>query len=69
MLSPILKFDDLRQITGYAKPGDVARCLRRQGIKVFEGKSGPWTTTDLVNAAGGLGLARVSDIYNPDEVL
>lgn len=46
--------DDLSHITGYERPGDVERCLRTQGVRYFTGKDGPWTTIDLINAAGGL---------------
>jgi len=65
----LLKFDDLRALTGYERAGDVARCLRKQGIRIFEGRVGPWTTLDLVNAAGGLSSKGDSDEYDPNEVL
>lgn len=42
-------------VTGYERPADAARCLRDQGIKVFEGRNGrPWTTVGPIEAAGGL---------------
>lgn len=50
----ILTTPQLQIITGYTRPADVERCLRRQGIKVFKGRCGPWTTLTLVNAAGGI---------------
>lgn len=50
----ILTCAELMAITGYQRPGDVARCLRAQGIHVFHGKAGPWTTLDLINRAGGI---------------
>lgn len=52
--SSILSCDDLKAITGYQRAGDVARCLREQGVHVFEGRHGPWTTIELINKAGGL---------------
>lgn len=70
MRGPILETSDLLSITGYQKPGDAARCLRNQGIKIFVGKNGPWTTLALINAAGGVMPAVNSDAenYSPDEV-
>lgn len=53
MRGTIVESEDLCAITGYERPGDAARCLRQQGIKVFEGRDGrPWTTLDLINLAG-----------------
>ena len=54
-LGSILTTADLLAITGYDRPGDARASLRRQGIHVFEGKGGcPWTTLELINAAGGV---------------
>lgn len=50
----VLEFEDLQRVTGYTRRSDVERALRTQGIKVFQGRKGPWTTVDLVNQAGGL---------------
>lgn len=50
----VLEFEDLQKITGYSRRSDVERALRRQGIRIFIGRKGPWTTIDLVNQAGGL---------------
>ena len=50
MLGSILTTPDLLAITGYERPGDAARCLRREDIRVFEVKDGPWTTLELINA-------------------
>ena len=61
MIGNILETKDLLAITGYTKPGDAARCLRNQGIKVFDGKLGPWTTLDLINYAGGLRIGKPED--------
>jgi hypothetical protein len=64
----ILTTADLLAITGYDRPGDAAASLRRQGIHVFEGKAGcPWTTIELVNAAGGVPSAAPEPFhYSPD---
>lgn len=45
---------DLSTMTGYERAADIAKCLKRQGIRYFDGKDGPWTTLELINAAGGL---------------
>lgn len=50
----VLTTDDLKKITSYERAGDVEQCLKKQGIRFFLGKNGPWTTIDLINAAGGL---------------
>ena len=50
----VLTFDDLKRITGYARRADVERTLHEQGIRLFRGRTGPWTTVELVNQAGGL---------------
>ena len=50
----ILTTEELQKLTGYDRPRDIERCLRDQGVRYFHGKKGPWTTVDLVNAAGGL---------------
>lgn len=68
MRGSILECADLLAITGYERPGDAARCLRRQGVRVFEGKDGIWTTVELVNAAGGIVPASANDAYSPDMV-
>lgn len=50
----ILTFEDLKRITGYGRRADVERTLIEQGIRLFRGRTGPWTTVDLINQAGGL---------------
>lgn len=50
----ILTFQDLQHITGYMRRSDVERSLSNQGVRLFSGRHGPWTTIDLVNQAGGL---------------
>lgn len=57
MSSPVpgvLTFQDLQQVTGYQRRSDVERCLIDQGVRIFRGRSGPWTTIDLINRAGGI---------------
>lgn len=52
--SHVLSCDDLREVTGYQRAADIERCLVEQGVKVFRGRLGPWTTIDLINQAGGI---------------
>lgn len=50
----VLTFKDLQRITGYNRRADVEKALLGQGIKLFRGRIGPWTTLDLINQAGGV---------------
>ncbi|TPG77323.1 hypothetical protein [Pseudomonas arsenicoxydans] len=61
----VLVFADLQRITGYQRRSDVERSLIEQGIRMFRGRTGPWTTTDLVNQAGGY-TATSQDSYSPE---
>ena len=36
----IIEQEQLASATGYERPADIARCLQRQGIRVFRGKNG-----------------------------
>ena len=61
----VLTFDDLKRITGYARRADVERILREQGVRLFRGRTGPWTTVQLINQAGGLQPAS-QELYGVD---
>ena len=50
----VLNFQDLQRVTGYQRRSDVERSLTEQGVRIFRGRSGPWTTIDLINRAGGI---------------
>lgn len=50
----ILTFQDLQSITGYNRRADVERILLDQGVRLFRGRTGPWTTLELINQAGGV---------------
>lgn len=63
MIDGFLNIEDLKQLTGYERAGDVERCLAQQGVRFFWGKQGPWTTRELINAAGGLKPASNDDRY------
>ncbi|SFC76896.1 protein of unknown function [Pseudomonas citronellolis] len=53
----VLTFEDLQRLTGYTRRSGVEKALRKQGIRWFWGRHGPWTTIDLVNQAGGVSPA------------
>lgn len=59
----ILTTADLQRATGYKRASDIEDCLIKQGVHVFWGKDGPWTTEALINAAGGLGRAGNDGMY------
>ncbi|WP_455827832.1 hypothetical protein [Pseudomonas kilonensis] len=50
----VLIFTDLQRITGYQRRSDVERSLIDQGVRLFRGRTGPWTTLDLINQAAGM---------------
>tara|TARA_R110000782_G_scaffold47256_4_gene104035 strand:- start:1518 stop:1727 length:210 start_codon:yes stop_codon:yes gene_type:complete len=43
---------ELLETMGYAREGDCRKALEAQGIAVFDGKKGIWTTWDLIKVAG-----------------
>lgn len=55
----VLTFQDLQHITGYQRRSDVERTLIDQGVRLFRGRTGPWTTLDLINHAGGVRPANI----------
>lgn len=55
MISGIVTAEQLLEVTGYDRVGDLCRALDQQGIRYHRGKGGkPWTTLHLINAAAGL---------------
>lgn len=50
-IDPIIQQEQLLQATGYERPGDLERWLRRNGIKYHRGKSNRIFTT--IDALGG----------------
>ncbi|ROO34377.1 hypothetical protein BIV08_05650 [Pseudomonas sp. AF76] len=61
----VLVFTDLQRITGYQRRSDVERSLIDQGVRLFRGRTGPWTTLDLINQAAGMRPAT-ADRYDAD---
>jgi len=51
----LITFDDLQALTGYTRPADVERCLKKQGVTVIIGRDGrPATTIEALNQALGV---------------
>ncbi|MDR9875873.1 hypothetical protein RJC98_11820 [Pseudomonas allii] len=61
----VLVFTDLQRITGYQRRSDVERSLIDQGVRLFRGRTGPWTTLDLINQAAGMKPAT-AERYDAD---
>jgi len=61
----VLVFTDLQRITGYQRRSDVERSLIDQGVRLFRGRTGPWTTLDLINQAAGMKPAA-AERYDSD---
>jgi hypothetical protein len=68
MRGSIVETADLCEITGYERPADAAKCLRSQGIRVFDGRRGPWTTVGLIESAGGIKASSSNDPLRPEDV-
>ena len=49
-----LNFKDLQELTGYQRPADVERCLKKQGVPFFIGKDGPFTVDGALQQALGI---------------
>lgn len=68
--SGLVSAEELLAITNYEQVGPMKKKLESQGIKLFDGKNGPWTTLDLINAAGGLKGESSNDIeFYPDDIV
>lgn len=53
----LVSIDQLKIATGYDRPGDIERCLRKNGVRYLYGQGGKiFTTIDAINAAMGLKL-------------
>lgn len=67
--SSIVTFEALKAISGYQQTSAVERWASSQGIRVFWGRNGPWTTIELINAAAGLAPERGGDSYYSPDIL
>lgn len=52
MTDSVLTHERLSEITGYVREGDIERCLRDQGIPIFRGKKGIFSTERLITETG-----------------
>jgi len=64
----IVDADMLRRLSGKHNRSAVRRWASAQGIRVLDGKDGPWTTQEALNAALGVGSSN-DETYDPDKVL
>ena len=61
----IVTSKDLQEATGYERPCDVEKCMKKNGVAILYGKNGTvFTTIDAINAALGLrsGNKQVDEI-------
>jgi hypothetical protein len=65
-MAQLVTFDQLKVATGYDRPGDVEKCLRKNGVRFLHGKNGIYTTLDALNAAMGLKFKNLPDNETPD---
>lgn len=64
----IVDADELRRLSGKRTAAAVRRWASAHGIRVVDGKGGPWTTLEAVNKALGVSSAN-DDAYKADEIL
>jgi hypothetical protein len=53
-MAETLTFKELQELTGYSRAGDVARCLKKWGVRPLYGKDGPCTTLRALHLAQGV---------------
>lgn len=67
-MSTIVTPEDLKAATGYDRPSDIEKCLRKNGVRFLYGKTGVYTTIDALNAAMGITKEK-NDIPENIEIL
>jgi hypothetical protein len=66
-MSAIVTLEQLKSVTGYNRPGDIERCLKKNGVRFLYGQGGKiFTTLDAINAALGLKSQPSNDA--PEEI-
>jgi len=66
----IVDAQQLRTLSGKRTAAAVRRWASSQGIRVRDGKDGPWTTLQAVNQALCVGSESANDdTYSPDDVI
>lgn len=63
----ILTTDELKARLGCETAGELKRVLRKDGIVYFGNRDKPWTTLDMINAAGRKKMGEKDDAENDDE--
>lgn len=53
-MSTLVTPDELKMATGYDRPSDIEKCLRKNGVRFLYGKKGIYTTIDALNLAMGI---------------
>lgn len=54
-MSEIITFEQLKEMTGYEQPAEVAAHLAKEGVEYFTGKyNRPYTFTSMYKAAKGM---------------
>jgi hypothetical protein len=66
--SHMVDAETLRQRSGKKSRSAIRKWASAQGFRVFDGKDGPWTTLEALNAALGVGSAN-DEAYDPNKVL
>ena len=65
----ILDSATLLKLTDCKREGDCKRVLEAQGVHVFHGRKGIWTTIQLVNAAGMNKMGLLKEESEPESYL
>jgi len=64
MSSAIVTPEELKAATGYDRPSDIEKCLRKNGVRFLYGKRGIYTTIDAINLAMGIKTGKSDTIEN-----
>jgi len=67
-MSQIVTPEELKQATGYDRPGDIEKCLRKNGVRFLYGKKGIYTTIDALNQAMGITADNAKPTTNNPEI-
>lgn len=67
-MSQIVTIEELKAATGYDRPGDIEKCLRKNGVRFLYGKRGIYTTLDALNNAMGITLSDQRKAVNQTEI-
>jgi hypothetical protein len=64
----VVTYEELRELTGYKHPGEVANCLTQNKVPYSAGKHGrPWTTVEALNSALDIRILQVQATYAEPE--